>query len=145
MYYRKEEMNNVFTKHVADFEENDSRHIAIHHFTGLAPIPHDHPFGFRSTILKGSYIERVYHINPDGSFRTEDVHRQEGSSHYVPASCIHEIISLPDGDCWTLTVLEPHQREWRFWDFREDGIYSRQHNEEEFTPYKTIILQEQEC
>ncbi len=121
--FKKEKMSNEFTKH----------HIkglpfgaVIHHFT--APDtggPHDHPFGFTSHIIHGSYIERVYTIQ-NGNVIFEDIHRLPGTSHYVPATTIHELIALPHGDCFTMITPGPWERETYFWKF-ENGLIMNRH------------------
>lgn len=121
--FKKEKMSNEFYKH----------HIrglpfgaVIHHFT--APDtggPHDHPFGFTTHIIHGSYIERVYKIH-NGNVIVEDIHRQQGTSHYVPSETIHEIIALPHGDCFTLITPGPWERETHFWKF-EEGVTLNRH------------------
>jgi hypothetical protein len=95
---------------------------------------HDHPFSFTSHILKGGYYERVYHVN-GYTWWSEIVYRSEGTSHRVEATCIHEILSLPHGECWTLIIPSAKERESGFWQFREDGIYFREWHEEHFKKY----------
>lgn len=100
--------------------------MVVHHFT--APDtggPHDHPFRFTTHILKGGYIERVYSIHADGSWTTEDVLRAPGTMHVVEADCIHELIELPQGECWTVMIPEANIREWRFWRFNSEGAFSK--------------------
>lgn len=135
MQYRKEIMSPTFTKHVMDFDESQKGmfNTAIHHFVGPDnDFPHDHPFSINSHILKGSYIERVYHIEEDGSWWTEDILREEGTVNYVKAGTIHEIIELPEEECWTMAVLGPHEKPWGHWKFTDDGIFYRKDGEQEF-------------
>ncbi|GAB3689346.1 hypothetical protein GCM10027592_05610 [Spirosoma flavus] len=130
MKYRKEIMSREFTKHLLDFRgKNSSLHLVIHHFKGPDKGgPHDHPFRFRTHILKGSYIERVYSYTSDGQWRFEDIERKAGTTHLVEAECIHELIHLPEGDCWTVIQPEQKVREPGFWRFEEGGIWFRQWN-----------------
>lgn len=105
----------------------------LHHFT--APDkggPHDHPFGFTSFVLKGGYLERVYHPRADGTWDSYVAERVVGTSHRVSATHIHEIIDLPEGGCWTLILPQAWEREWRFWRFDAQGWASRQWNEPDF-------------
>lgn len=134
MHYTKEIMSPEFTKyHIAGLPFN----AAFHHFTG-ADIgePHDHPYSFQSHILKGGYIEKIYNIKEDNTWGTEIVTRKEGTSHSVEASVIHELIELPEGECWTLVIPGPVERECRFWQFSDEGIKFRAWWEREFMEYR---------
>lgn len=74
--------------------------------------PHDHPWPFRTTILRGTYNEEVFH--PDGS--SYRLHHPEGSSFIIEGSHVHRITALEDGECWTLIQpLGPKEREPGFW------------------------------
>lgn len=102
----------------------------IHQFSDIdRGDPHDHPWGFRSVILHGGYVERVF--QPDGA--SELVHRNLGDSFEIAATHIHRMEALPNGECWTLVMPGPHERTSRFWQFREDGSYSRAWNEHDWT------------
>jgi len=94
--------------------------------------PHDHPFGFRTYVISGSYVELVY----DKKGRSKEYKREIGTSHYVFADTIHKIINLPKGECYTLMIPKPKIREPRFWRFENGKAYSRQWNEEEFKLYE---------
>jgi hypothetical protein len=102
----------------------------IHHFADIdRGDPHDHPWGFRSIVLDGGYVERVF--QPNGT--SELVERKPGDSFDIAATHIHRMEALPSGDCWTLILPGPHERTSRFWQFREDGAYSRAWHEAEWT------------
>jgi hypothetical protein len=97
-------------------------HIAIHKIWkpdfGLV---HDHPTEILTTILEGSYWERVYTVNEDCTWSFEDFHRKRGETRLIEATTIHEILSLPDGDCYTLILPGPIVRpDWGFWDFSRE-------------------------
>ena len=94
--------------------------------------PHDHPFNFVTHIIKGSYIERVYDLR--GIYSSHK--RVAGTAHYVSHDNIHQIIDLPEGECYSLMIPEPKIREPRFWKFENGRAYSRQWNEEEFKLYE---------
>jgi len=127
---RQEKMSDQFTKYHL---EGLPFSAVLHHFTDSDKgYPHDHPFGFTTHILKGSYVEKIYYPDLDSS---EVIHRKQGSSHFVAATLIHEIIELPDGDCWTIITPEKWERQPHFWKF-ENGIWLRAWDETEFKPYK---------
>ncbi len=111
---------------------------AIHHFTAKDNgSPHDHPFGFTSHILQGGYVERVYKVDADGKWTSELLHRKSGTVHSVEATHIHEIVELPDGECYTLIIPQEKVREPRFWKFDENGSESRVWYEGDFVSNTT--------
>ncbi len=129
----EEIMSDVFTKYHIKGLPFDA---VLHRFT--APDkgdPHDHPFGFTSFILKGSYVERDYQIM-DGKCYVGYVHHKEGSVHRVEAKDIHQIVELPEGECWTLIIPEKWEREPGFYKFTNEGVFYRQWNEEDFKQYE---------
>ena len=118
MHFAEEIMSDEFTKyHVIDAPFG----MALHKFTGPDKgLPHDHPWGFTSFVVKGGYVERVYKKN--GHIWTiMDVYRAPGESFYLPAEHIHQIVKLPHGECWTVVLAEPWKRNWNFWDFSNPG------------------------
>lgn len=134
-----ERMSNEFTKYHLNRRGRQPWpfHPVIHHFTGPdADGPHDHPWNFQSFILKGSYIEEVYTISTDGSWKKEVVERHAGTSHKVEATHIHRIIKLPEGECWTMVIAEPYKREPRFWKFSDAGIWYRVWRNRKFVPWQ---------
>jgi len=128
--------------------EKLSRAFKKHHIKGLpfaasfnefsAPDggdPHDHPFDFITHILSGGYVERIYEINEDGNVEIKDVERKPGTSHYVKASDIHQIISLPTNHCVTLMIPQSeHIRTTCFYRFIEGKAYYRLWNKRKFIP-----------
>jgi hypothetical protein len=116
---RAERMSPAFTKyHLADGR-------ALHRFSREEPHahPHDHPWAFETTIIDGGYAEEVFHTTYSGGWRSEVVHRNPGTSHWIAAEHIHRIVALPRGECWTLIRAGAHERETRFWRFG-DGVWS---------------------
>ena len=91
--------------------------------------PHDHPFAFSSFVLFGGYREEVFEL--DGSSRF--IEHRKGESFYVPAKRIHRIVELFKGECWTITLPEQFEQEWGFYQFRDDGVWRRLHNEPGWT------------
>lgn len=126
MELRYERMNDVFEKwHVLGLPFE----ATFHRFTGQEHGPaHDHPWQFRSTVLAGGYVERVYQM--DGTF--EDVERSVGETFVNEASHIHQIVAFPHGETWTLIVPGPGERKPGFYEFREDGAYYRPWDRELF-------------
>jgi hypothetical protein len=116
---REERMSDVFQKfHIDGLPVG----AVLHHFADVDRGPaHDHPFPFRSIILYGGYVERVFQM--DGS--SELITRKVGDSFEIAASHIHRIEELPAGDCWTLMLPGPHEQTSGFYEFREDGAYRR--------------------
>lgn len=124
----EERMSDEFTKHHLRGLPFDA---VLHHFTSIAgENAHDHPFRFTSHVLSGSYIERVYSVGADGSWGYTDIERKAGTSHIVEAECIHEIISLPEGECWTAITPQKKTRDPGFWRFETDAIWFKPWNGE---------------
>jgi len=112
---RAERMSPAFLKCHLD----DGR--ALHRFGRPEPHahPHDHPWSFETTILSGGYVEEVFSILPDGSWRSTFVERLPGSRYWIEAGHIHRIVSLPQGESWTIVRAGPHVRQTCFWRFGE--------------------------
>lgn len=129
---REEIMSDEFTKHHI---EGLPFNAVLHHFT--APDKggvHCHPFGFMSIVLHGSYVERVY--DPIIWYKTT-ITRKKGDVFFIDKDHMHEIVSLPDGGCYTLILPDKWEKEPRFWKVQGNNVYSRQWNETEFKLYKT--------
>lgn len=120
MQIRTEVMSPVMTKyHVGGL----GFPLVFHHFTGPDEgDPHDHPFAFRSIILRGGYVETIY--DQDNGINGP-VERLPGDSFRVPATRVHKIVRLLEADCWTVILPEPWERKSGFWQFRSDGPYFR--------------------
>ncbi len=130
--FKKEVMNEFFDKYHI---ESLGFPAVVHHFKGVEPEDspaHDHPFRFNSWILKGSYVEKRYIINPDGSWHYYLIPHREGTSHNVEATDIHKIVILPDDECWTLMLPEKGERKSGFWRFDEKGAHFREWDQVEF-------------
>lgn len=97
--------------------------------------PHDHPFDFVTYILSGGYTERIYMINELGEVTTADVERKPGTSHYVKATDIHQVIHLPTGHCVTMMLPQSgHIRATCFYRFIDGKAYYRLWNKRKFLP-----------
>lgn len=133
---REEQLGEHFTKfHLEGPWPFDA---VIHRFTESdRGNPHDHPWGFRSFILKGGYVERVYFVDRStGKFvGREDRDRRPGDSFAVEARHIHRIVELPESECWTLILPGPMERVSRFYEFRGDEVFSRLWSETEYQPH----------
>jgi len=128
--------------------EKLSRSFKKHHVGGLpfsasfnefnAPDtgdPHDHPFDFITHILDGGYVERNYVIDECGNVKVNDIERKPGTSHYVKATDIHQIVHLPTGHCVTLMMPQSgHFRATCFYRFIEGKAYRRLWNKRKFLP-----------
>ncbi len=123
-----ERMSRAFTKYHLD----DGR--TLHRFKMEEPhaTPHDHPWSFETEILDGGYVEEVFHLDPNGGWHSERVHRLPGKTYHVDAAHIHRIVELPTSECWTLVRAGPHTRETRFWRFG-DRVQSRRWHERKWT------------
>lgn len=117
-----ERMSDAMMKyHLRGFDQP----LVIHEFSDVdRGDPHDHPFPFRSIILKGSYVEEVYGNN---GFLYELKHC-EGDSFEIDAKHVHRIVELPDGQCRTLIIPGEWEQTPGFWQFRDDGPYRRDWN-----------------
>lgn len=67
---------------------------------------HDHPRGFVTFVLWGSYVD----ITPERHFDA----LLPGSVRYRPAEHAHKTHAGPRG-CWTLVIMGPKRRDWGFW------------------------------
>lgn len=134
---KREKMNDVFTKHHLKGLPFDA---VIHHFSAkdINEHIHDHPFSFTTHILKGSYIERIYEIAEDGTYTFSEYHRKESTSHFVAAHTIHEIIDLPDGECFTLIKPNAWEKDIYFYRFEDGKAFRRKKNQRIFREIKKI-------
>lgn len=114
-------MSNEFTKYHLNppvLEEPFDFWPSIHRFADVDKGgPHDHPFDFVSTVLRGGYIERIWEKASNGLYRNRVVFREPGETFFIKAEHIHEIITLPNGPCTTMIVPQPHRRMSGFWQF----------------------------
>lgn len=88
--------------------------VAVHHFpaNGIEDDdPHDHPRGFITIVLRGSYEDE-----------RRDGHRKAmrpGVVRYRPAAYSHRAHAGPRG-CWTLTFQGEQTRDPGYW---RDGVW----------------------
>ena len=128
--------------------EKRSKEFKKHHVHGLpfeasfneftAPDsgdPHDHPFDFITHILSGGYTERIYKINDSGEVAITEIERLPGTSHFVKATDIHQIVHLQTGHCVTLMLPQSkHIRKISFYRFIEGRAYRRIWKTRKFLP-----------
>lgn len=111
-------------------------HPVFHRFSATdGGLPHCHPWSFRTFIISGGYVEEIYNL--ETGF-VEERFNKPGDSLFIPATHIHRIIELPEGECWTLILPQPGPpRDPRFYDFRPDGTFSRvcHHHDQPFMPH----------
>lgn len=142
MNFTIEQMSAEFTKYHLNPEGSAPWPFrpVLHHFTATdVDGPHDHPWPFQTFILSGGYVEEVFTIADDGTWSSEIIHRRANTAHRVEATHIHRIVELPQGDCWTLILPSPAERESRFWRFDADGVSSRAWHQTEFTPLRSAV------
>lgn len=102
--------------------------IMLHHIISSDPsfCPHDHPWNFWSIILRGGYVEHVYHVDfPTGVFGAIDMvgGRWRTITWYPagrllrrPAGTVHRLVlPLHSTGCWSLVVTGQKKRPWGFW------------------------------
>lgn len=72
--------------------------------------PHDHPWPFRSVILRGWYLEQR---------GTRHARREAGQSYRLGRGEFHRIVQVADDGAWTLFITWGARRGWGF--KRADG------------------------
>lgn len=88
-------------------EGDEGRGLRLHIIKGSdsARNFHNHPYNFKSLLIKGSYIEhtpddcRIYRRGQINSKTTEDWHR----------------LTLNKGHVWSLIWCGPRKQDWGFW------------------------------
>lgn len=77
--------------------------------------PHDHPWGFVSIVLWGSYSHWVTREAPDGTVTEGVKARGMASVATLGPRTAHRITYVSQGGAWTLCVSTPPRRGWGFW------------------------------
>ncbi|GAB3949506.1 hypothetical protein GCM10028805_25850 [Spirosoma harenae] len=115
-----ERMNRTFIKYHLD------DHRVLHQFTAAHDLHyHDHPFGFKSTILAGGYREEIGVVQANGTMAVTIVDRLPGTAHSVKAGTIHRLVGLLAGDCWTIIEPGPKEKDSGFYKVNEKGVWHR--------------------
>tara|TARA_B100001758_G_C18081198_1_gene438342 strand:+ start:135 stop:575 length:441 start_codon:yes stop_codon:yes gene_type:complete len=93
----------IFLKNRKNFPFN----VFLHRFLKSDPDElHDHPWNFRTIILRGGYWEHTH----EGKFW-----RKPWTYRYCTANCFHRIELDPNvKECWTLFIPSKSYKEWGF-------------------------------
>jgi hypothetical protein len=97
-------------RHLADFHQIPSgrRTRAAPVLDGRAACaPARSPLKFRHRNPRWRLCRRGVHLDPNGGWNSELVHRIPGETYHVDAAHIHRIVELPQGECWTLVRAGP--------------------------------------
>lgn len=91
--------------------------IYVHHIyrEDMDRTPHDHPWEFRSLVLRGGYTEELHPDIRVNGFSFESRSHQRGSFHVFPLANAHRITYVLPGTT-TLVLVGRKQRIWGFWD-----------------------------
>ena len=102
----------VFLKDRSTFPFN----VFLHKFLKSDPDDvHDHPWNYRTLILKGGYWEWIPQFNNKGHKASEiAVWRGAGSFRSAKANSYHRVELDPNVECWTLFIPGRKKREWGF-------------------------------
>lgn len=106
--------------------------VYLHHITGLdpQPIPHDHPWPFKSLVLSGGYSEQVF--APRSPFLVMGGERclvktnywGRGSVHRMGSSLVAHRITGFKPNTWTLILRGRRDKDWGFWHISaEDPVF----------------------
>jgi hypothetical protein len=95
--------------------------------------PHDHPWEFRSIVLRGAYMEERHpdirangFAHPDNLYRTHHSWREAPVREIIqrfPLADAHRIVAVLPGTV-TLCIVGRRQRSWGFWE-PENGFEAR--------------------
>ncbi len=87
----------------------DGRWLHLHYLNGPdAGAMHDHPTDIESIGIKGAYLElRATEGGVDEQLR------KAGETRTIAADCVHIIVWVSKGGCWTLVKTGPVVRQWR--------------------------------
>lgn len=94
--------------------------IRIHHWYSSDDhrAKHDHPSGFITLVLSGSYTD----VTPTGRELLKP-----GSIRYRAATHIHTV-EVPINGCWTILIFGPQIRHWGFYVPRTNGFKFKKAN-----------------
>jgi hypothetical protein len=88
--------------------------IFVHRLDGPDPraTPHDHPWSFRSFVLRGGYIERRL----DPLTMEIDEARVVRRMNHIHAGEAHSIRRLLRAPTWTIVFVGSRRRTWGYWE-----------------------------
>ena len=72
--------------------------------------PHNHPWNFRSIVLRGWYTEEL--LLPDGGTRSQFA--ATGKTYTRKINEYHRVADVGDGGVWTLFIMGRYQTKWGF-------------------------------
>jgi hypothetical protein len=104
-------------------EGEDGRGLRLHIIKGSdsARMYHDHPYNFKSLLLKGTYFEHT----PEGSrwYRAGQINRKTTDDWHR--------LDVSRGNVWSLVWCGPRLQDWGFWSGHQDDpkIPWREYNE----------------
>ena len=111
-----------------------ARSALLHRMIGPdVPVPHNHPWPFRSFVLAGGYV--VMSCDRPAAGESPALRRKDcpaGATLALAADRFHYIESLLADESWTLVVTGEVCQEWGFW---QDGRF---YPHTEFLPNSTI-------
>ncbi len=90
--------------------------VFLHKFLKSDPDDHhDHPWNYRTLILRGGYWEWTPTFDAAGR-KTGEITKWYGAGSFrrAQANSYHRIELDPDITCWTLFMPGPHKKEWGF-------------------------------
>lgn len=93
--------------------------------------PHDHPFGMHSFILFGGYREEIFDSRTGLSYF---VNHRKGESFWIPATRIHRIVELFEGEAWTITLPGEFVHEWGSWKWIDGNPHKKTWGQTEWVP-----------
>jgi hypothetical protein len=94
--------------------------VYLHHIEDVdpQPDPHDHPWPFRSLVLRGGYTEKIYMTDPVWGHRKIVTYQRRWlrwSWHKMSASGVAHRITTVQPRTVTLVLRGRRCREWGFW------------------------------
>jgi len=73
---------------------------------------HNHPFVYRTFVLKGSYVEHIEVDSWTGQVEVREV--KAGQTAHAPAGHFHRIHDVSEGGVWTLFFMTKNTETWGF-------------------------------
>ena len=98
--------------------------VYLHRFDGPDPHPtlHDHPWSFRSVVLRGGYAESTRYVPGLGYRHADMIQHRRGAWIRKRATDTHTITDLLRTPTWTLMLVGRRVRVWGYVD--PDGTWT---------------------